>query len=91
MQAIYFPKQVVELKKEEKFQIECNHDEYSLWFDVSKTKFPSSVVRKEERSLGMTLVSRNRLSQLNDSRRNQMFLQLMKKVIWNNFGILNYF
>lgn len=78
MQAIYFPKQVVDVKKDEKFQVECNHDEYSLWFDVYKTKNESS--KEEERSLGMTLVSRNRLSQLNDLQRNQMFIKLMKKV-----------
>lgn len=103
MQAIYFPKQVVSLGKDEKFQIECNHDEYSLWFDVHKQTQPSVIHgrgqdKHEDRSLGMTLVSRNRLSQLNDLRRNQMFVDLMKKVnfkflyiAWFIFGFMFFF
>lgn len=80
MQAIYFPKQVTEVKENEQFQIECNHDEFSLWFDAYKSKVRSST-KLEERSLGVTLVSRNRLSQLNNLNRNKMFVELMKKVI----------
>ena len=109
MQAIYFPKNLIELKKGEHFFIKCNHDEYSLWFDVlnSKlpeyalisTKFNSMLQRKNqskytietflneevpkestERSLGATIVSRNRLAQLNDPTKNDMLVSLLKKV-----------
>lgn len=75
MQAIYFPSQLVQLQKDERFYVECNHDEYSLWFDVSLT-------RNDEIStsnLGNTLISRTRLSQLNDNSLNDRFIQLLKK------------
>jgi protein arginine N-methyltransferase 7 len=81
MQAIYFPSRVLTLNKDERFQVSCNHDEYSLWFDVhATTTEPFVGTNSEERSLGMTLISRNRLSQLNDYVRNKMFLKLIKKV-----------
>ena len=36
---------------------------------------------EDERSLGLTLVSRNRLAQLNDTNRNEKFINLLEKVI----------
>jgi hypothetical protein len=77
MQAIYFPKDIVELQSGQSFFVDCNHDEYSLWFDVSLAEPEADT---EERSLGSTLISRNRLSQLNDSKTNEMFIKLLKKV-----------
>ena len=100
MQAIYFPKNLLELKKDEVFYIKCNHDEYSLWFDVLKKlpehsfvsninqnsltieSFMNAEVSKvdSERTLGATIVSRNRLAQLNDSVKNDMLVTILKKV-----------
>lgn len=78
MQAIYFPSRIVDLKKDQAFQIECNHDEYSLWFDIKTVN--DETKKSKEKSLGITLTSRNRLSQLNNTDRNKMFTKLMKKV-----------
>ena len=78
MQAIYFPKSIVELNSGQRFYVDCNHDEYSLWFDVATTK-PDESVRDAMRSLGSTLTSRNRLAQLNDTATNDMFVGLLKK------------
>jgi hypothetical protein len=65
----------------ENFIINCNHDEYSLWFDVDKSiKNHSDQVNDDERSLGATIVSRNRLGQLNDIDRNKMFTNILEKV-----------
>lgn len=80
MQAIYFPSRMLHLKKDEEFIVECNHDEYSLWFDVHSSGYQPETKKSAERSLGLTLISRNRLSQLNDSNRNNMLIRLMKKV-----------
>jgi protein arginine N-methyltransferase 7 len=79
MQAIYFPNDLIHLEKNQKFFIECNHDEYSLWFNVSHYR-PFSNDENQERSLGITMVSRNRLAQLNDTKINDMFLSLLKQV-----------
>jgi hypothetical protein len=102
MQAIYYPKNSLKLNQNEKFYIKCNHDEYSLYFDiVLKPEHSAKSIKNytveefltengdkeddlnqtdSERSLGLTLVSRNRLAQLNDSKRNDMFIKLLSKV-----------
>ena len=94
MQAVYFPKRILDVKKGDSFYIECNHDEYSLWFDMTdkskQTRDPSNSIESFvneaeyectfERSLGITLVSRNRLAQLNDINRNEKFIALLKMV-----------
>ena len=134
LEAVYYPKNVLRLNEADTFYIDCNHDEYSLFFDVlaasgtsdsnipvgngngngnghgaymtiqsfirqesvhddddddddeesdsdrqKKTK-SSATLSNETRSLGVTLVSRNRLAQLNDVKRNAMFLQVLRKV-----------
>jgi len=94
MQAVYFPKRILDVNKGDNFYIECNHDEYSLWFDTAnkpkRTQEQNSSIESFanevdsaysiERSLGITLVSRNRLAQLNDTDRNDLFIALLKKV-----------
>jgi hypothetical protein len=87
---------VLDLKKNDPIKISCNHDEYSLWFDVYKKNFEKQNGHKNgngkidcERSLGVTIVSRNRLGQLNDLKRNNMFMKVLEKVIItrNIFGL----
>ena len=100
MQAIYFPKNLVELKQGDVFFVKSNHDEYSLWFDILKNLPVHSFVNninqasltienflnqetpkdENERTLGATIVSRNRLAQLNDKKINEIFVSLLKKV-----------
>ena len=89
MQAVYFPEEMLQVDAGDRLQVTCNHDEYSLWFDVAKSKtIPPGVAEQEdlvklgndERSLGVTLVSRNRLGQVNDIDRNRMLIRLLEKV-----------
>jgi hypothetical protein len=102
MQAIYFPKNLVELKQGDVFFVKSNHDEYSLWFDILKNLPVHSFVNninqasltienflnqetpkdenENERTLGATIVSRNRLAQLNDNKINDTFVSLLEKV-----------
>lgn len=86
MQAIYFPKKPIALKKDEEFLVKCCHDEYSLWFDTSllngqKDDFDSYFPGSDELPLSLpTIVSRNRLSQLNDPKRSAMLLKLLSEV-----------
>ena len=94
MQAIYFPKNLLNFNKGEKFYVDCNHDEYSLWFDVWDEQAGKILAEKtknlsienflnenaEERTLGATIVSRSRLSQLNLTSNNDLFVRLLKKV-----------
>ena len=98
MQAIYFPKEIVQLEREQRFFVQCNHDEYSLWFNVSAVYDDRNLAdASEERSLGLTLVSRNRMAQLNDAKINDMFIKLLKKVIlkkkfaFQRFNLIGYF
>jgi len=82
MQAVYFPTRYYALKKGDELNVTCNHDEYSLWFDVLRPSelASTSMSGAGERSLGNTIVSRNRLGQINDTDRTDMFLRLFKKV-----------
>ena len=78
MQAAYFPKKISKFNKDDDIYVSCNHDEYSLWFDVDKQEAPKEIT--EDMSLGYTIVSRNRLAQINDSDTNKMLIRLLKKV-----------
>jgi hypothetical protein len=85
MQAVYFPQNYYDFKVGQNIEITCNHDEYSLWFDVVNpldrtTHDLTHIKSTEDRSLGYTLMSRNRLAQCNDNERNEMFIRLFKKV-----------
>lgn len=86
MQAIYFPSKLVDLKTDEKFFISCQHDEYSFKFDVHTFSEKNLILNSSQITgdinLGLTLVSRNRLSQLNNEKRNNMFISLLKKVFF---------
>lgn len=86
MQAVYFPSKLIDLQTNEKFFISCQHDEYSLKFDVHKYSEKNLVLNSnqliEDINLGTTMLSRNRLSQLNNEKRNDMFISLLKKVFF---------
>jgi hypothetical protein len=83
MQAIYFPTNSLSLKTDESFYVKCNHDEYSLWFDVFteaqvKNDYKNCVEFKQP--MRMSLISRNRLAQINDRKRTEMMKRALKKV-----------
>ena len=83
MQAIYYPYQHITLEENEKFYLKCNHDEYSLWFNVfTKDEIQGDYLKcaSMEQPFEYSLVSRNRLAQINDKTRNKMFTDLLKKV-----------
>lgn len=77
MQAIYFPTNYLSVEKNENFSLSCNHDEYSLWFEVAKEK---EILNDQEPNVTLSLVSRNRLLQINDIERNQRFLNIFKQI-----------
>lgn len=77
MQAIYFPKNYLNLQENDEFYLNCNHDEYSLWFDVSKDV---TALNDKMPDVTLSLMSRNRLLQVNDKHRNDMFLNIFKQV-----------
>ena len=71
------------MKKDDNFTINCNHDEYSLWFDLNMNHSlkNGSNIQADERSLGATIVSRNRLGQINDTQRTNMLYNVLAKVL----------
>ena len=77
MQAIYFPTHYFNVKKDEDFYLKCSHDEYSLWFNVS---IDESYLKDDTKPITLSLVSRNRLLQINDKKHNEIFLNAFKKV-----------
>ena len=80
MQAVYFPTFQKDLIENESFFVKCNHDEYSLWFNIFKSK---EEIQSIEQPLAISIVSRNRLAQLNDKNRNNMFIDILKQVNFN--------
>ena len=78
MQAVYFPKSILKLSKGDQLNVLSNHDEYSLWFDVNDD-LNNNQPSQDEQDLGNTIVSRNRLAQINSTEANDMFTRLFKK------------
>jgi hypothetical protein len=83
MQAVYYPTKIINVDKDEKFYLKSNHDEYSLWFNV----FTKEEVEQDhkkclemEQPFEYSLVSRNRLAQINNKTRNKLFSEILKKV-----------
>ena len=88
MQAIYYPisQVTVDISVDKELRIISNHDEYCLWFDVSKNltedieripmPFPKTGIE--------ACVSRMRLGQINDSERNDKYIKSFRKMI-NNY------
>ncbi|XP_037809355.1 protein arginine N-methyltransferase 7 [Lucilia sericata] len=85
MQAIYYiPKPLNIANVGEEFILNCNHDEYSLWFDVFK-KSDENLKKSVPRhsctcSLHMTY-GRSRIGQMNQSPRNKRYLNYLEEHI----------
>ena len=85
MQAIYYPIShlSVDIHIDKEIRIISNHDEYCLWFDVTKNisgdinqismPFPKTGIH--------SCVSRMRLGQINDSSRNQKYVTSLRKLV----------
>ena len=85
MQAIYYPisKIKVDISLDKELRITSNHDEYCLWFDVGNN------VAEEIKQIAMptptagihTCVSRTRLGQINDSKRNEKYIRSFRQML----------
>lgn len=83
MQAVYYPLRTPEVTKRQQLNIISNHDEYSLWFDISQDpKEAIGQVEMPRPTCGVHLaLSRTRLGQINDTQRNEKYVGAMKKAI----------
>ncbi|XP_020717845.1 protein arginine N-methyltransferase 7 isoform X2 [Ceratitis capitata] len=82
MQAIYYiPKSLHVSGKGEKFVLNCNHDEYSLWFDVQKAlNATESSVPRHACTCNLHLAyPRSRIGQLNQAVRNKRYLNYLEQ------------
>ena len=79
MQAIYyFPSDVIINSIGQKLRLTGYHDEYSLWFGLDEKE---PLPRPYCHCSVHLAISQTRLGQLNDSARNQLYVDLLKKKI----------
>lgn len=93
MQAIYFLQchQNFHLNENEMFYLNFYHDEYSLWFDVTKHKqeIIYDSIRQPLCECGFhNAYSRTRIGQMNDSVRNKKYLKLLEQTIQSDSIVL---
>lgn len=93
MQAIYYvarPLQVLEAGEE--FILSCNHDEYSLWFDVcpksEKTPSKLSISRHQCSCMLHMTYPRTRIGQMNQGVRNKRYLRYLEEHISDGSQVL---
>ena len=80
MQAIYFPRQFKEVEEGEKLFLQCQHDDYSLWFDVAKSRDTPPPPAPVCRCGAHVVYSRPRMAMLSDRSRNNAYAAALKKV-----------
>ena len=71
------------VQKGDTFQLVSCHDEYSLWFDVTKTPLSSSEpisLPSPEPGLHLAM-SRTRLGQVNSEARNKTYTRAIRKLL----------
>lgn len=82
MQAIYYLPGQFRCQHNEDIYLNFSHDEYSLWFDVTKTKATFPEIRQPLCDCGFhNAYSRTRIGQINDAHRNKKYLQLLEREI----------
>jgi len=83
MQAIYYPQTAFAVDKEEEFLLYSYHDEYSLWFDITKPQIESEGAPEPPTCLcgAHIACSRPRLGMINDTYRNDKYIQSLQKVV----------
>jgi protein arginine N-methyltransferase 7 len=91
MQAIYYPQQHLTVKEGEEFCVISNHDEYSLWFDVTEANCENEAAKKPAVcTCGAHLsFSRTRLGMLNDTKKNDKYIQALQKIITKDSICIN--
>ncbi|XP_039963588.1 protein arginine N-methyltransferase 7 [Bactrocera tryoni] len=90
MQAIYYiPKPQHISRTGEKFVLSCNHDEYSLWFDVHNTLKSDTSVSRHACTCNLHLAyPRSRIGQMNQSVRNKKFLNYLENNLTKDSQVL---
>ncbi|XP_054733207.1 protein arginine N-methyltransferase 7 [Anastrepha obliqua] len=91
MQAIYYiPKPLHISRSDDKFVLNCNHDEYSLWFDVhtTLTSGKKEVPRHACTCNFHLAYSHSRIGQLNQSVRNKRYLNYLEQNLTKNSKVL---
>ena len=85
MQAVYYPRNSLEVHKGEEVKVISNHSEYNLWFDVEKEDL-SSISSKPSNGPDCTCgihvaLSRTHLGMMNDISRRQILTDVLTKTI----------
>lgn len=81
MQAVYFLKRPLHIQEGEKVTIQCCHDDYSIWFDVSPQNRIATTIDRPLCTCGAHVTwSRHRFAMLNDKQRSQAFKQALKQL-----------
>ncbi|XP_011181598.2 protein arginine N-methyltransferase 7 [Zeugodacus cucurbitae] len=90
MQAIYYiPKPQHISRTGEKFVLSCNHDEYSLWFDVHITPELDKAVSRHACTCNLHLAyPRSRIGQMNQSVRNKRYLNYLENNLTKDSHVL---
>ncbi|XP_073843451.1 arginine methyltransferase 7 [Musca autumnalis] len=90
MQAIYYVPKPLNLQNNDTFTLQCCHDEYSLWFDVTAgSNGLNKKMPRHECSCRMHLTySRSRIGQLNESVRNKRYMKLLEEQINGSSNVL---
>lgn len=93
MQALYYMPTECRVQSGDNLLLKFNHDEYSLWFDISQIKvgqtLTKTILPPPLCDCGFHIVnSRTRIGQLNDNIRNKRFLNLLENEIDNRSVVL---
>lgn len=79
MQAVYYVPSSLRIQKDQEVFLNFMHDEYSLWFDVTKSRTNNPDIRQPLCECGFhNAYSRTRIGQLNDNSRNKKYLRLLE-------------
>uniref|UniRef100_A0A1A9WE86 Protein arginine N-methyltransferase n=1 Tax=Glossina brevipalpis TaxID=37001 RepID=A0A1A9WE86_9MUSC len=92
MQAIYYiPKSLNLTSSGSEFILNCNHDEFSWWFDVlpiNAINFKKQIKRHSCTCHFHITYSRSRIGQINQAQRNKRFLRYLENNIQKNSNVL---
>lgn len=90
MQAVFYPSKAIRVNAGQIFQLFCNRDEFSLWFDAKLIGVGNGLTtNRPVCSCGFHLaLSRNRIGQLNQSLRTKKFLQIFERTLDQNSTVL---
>lgn len=90
MQAVYYVPSSIYIQKGQVLYLNFMHDEYSLWFDVTKSRADLSSSRPPLCECGFhNAYSRTRIGQLNDSVRNKKYIKLLEPLINSQSVVLS--